>query len=68
MDHGSYSFICEEQHLYPERCVVEDHTIKRHAVGSLLNTSELQKSIVLALQLTTFEATKERKNISPDHV
>ena len=39
--------------MYPEICIVEDHTIKGHAVGRLLNASKLQKSIILALKLNT---------------
>lgn len=41
--------IAMEEHVYPEVCIVEDHAVKRHAIGCLLNASELQKSIVLAL-------------------
>ena len=39
--------------MYPEICIVEGHAVKRHAVRSLLDASELQKSVVLALQLNT---------------
>lgn len=48
-----------EQHVYPEICIVEDHAVKCHAVGSLLNASELQKSVVLALQLNRLPVAKE---------
>ena len=38
--------------MYPEVGVVEHNAIKRHAVGCLLDTSELQKRIVLALGIS----------------
>ena len=38
--------------MYPEVGAVEHNAIKRHAVGCLLDTSELQKRIVLALGIS----------------
>lgn len=58
----------KEEHVYPEICVLEDHAIKRHAVGGLLDASELQKGIVLALKLSTFPMTKGREVSVWNHV
>lgn len=57
----------KEVDMYPEICIVENHAIKGHAVGRLLDASELQKRIVLALQFSTFALRKEGRSQPWNH-